>query len=387
MLASRNTYTWIQKYIFPGGLLPSVEAIIGVTERHTRLRTVDMIVPASALRRDAAAVARTLRRATRCGVGVGFRRCLPPHVGAVPGLLRGRVPVRLPRRLPVDVRPDGGDERCAMNCRFLVVSVASIGVLVVVHGITFADRPTASAGTTSSTSRGVSVSSASPPSPRCSAPATSSAGSCCWSWWRCGGCGWPGTWSASRRARAKTPGIDALLRGDFSAGTSCCARSSSSRPLRAGSSRCRCRCRRYWDRRRRCCCRFWLQAWRFGCVGVFFEAVGDHQLRRFKADPANKGVVMDRGLWAWTRHPNYFGDACCLVGAVVGLHRRAGFRWLTVLSPVLMTYFLVYATGARLTEKHMKDRPGFREYCSRTSFFIPTTAQIANIVTIIGGGG
>ena len=45
-------------------------------------------------------------------------------------------------------------------------------------------------------------------------------------------------------------------------------------------------------------------------VGVVFEAVGDHQLRRFKADPANKGVIMDRGLWAWTRHPNYFGDAC-----------------------------------------------------------------------------
>ena len=45
-------------------------------------------------------------------------------------------------------------------------------------------------------------------------------------------------------------------------------------------------------------------------VGVLFEAVGDHQLRRFKADPANKGVIMDRGLWAWTRHPNYFGDAC-----------------------------------------------------------------------------
>jgi steroid 5-alpha reductase family enzyme len=105
-------------------------------------------------------------------------------------------------------------------------------------------------------------------------------------------------------------------------------------------------------------------------IGVFFEAVGDLQLRRFKADPANKGAVMDRGLWAWTRHPNYFGDACVWWG--LWLASIAGWiSLLTVLSPVLMTYFLVYATGARLLERHMEDRPGFREYRSRTSFFIP----------------
>ena len=110
-------------------------------------------------------------------------------------------------------------------------------------------------------------------------------------------------------------------------------------------------------------------------VGVFFEAVGDHQLRRFKADPANKGVVMDRGLWAWTRHPNYFGDACVWWG--LWLASIAGWiSLLTVLSPVLMTYFLVYATGARLLEKHMMDRPGFREYRSRTSFFIPRPPRL-----------
>ena len=110
-------------------------------------------------------------------------------------------------------------------------------------------------------------------------------------------------------------------------------------------------------------------------VGVFFEAVGDHQLRSFKADPANKGTVMDRGLWAWTRHPNYFGDACVWWG--LWLASIAGLMSLvTVLSPVLMTYFLVYATGARLLEKHMMDRPGFREYCSRTSFFIPKPPRL-----------
>ncbi|MDT5251067.1 MAG: hypothetical protein QOJ28_3701, partial [Mycobacterium sp.] len=105
-------------------------------------------------------------------------------------------------------------------------------------------------------------------------------------------------------------------------------------------------------------------------VGVVFEAVGDRQLRAFKADPANKGVVMDRGLWAWTRHPNYFGDAAVWWGlwlvTITGLLSLS-----TVLSPVAMSYFLVYATGARLTERIMADRPGFREYCSRTSFFVP----------------
>jgi steroid 5-alpha reductase family enzyme len=105
-------------------------------------------------------------------------------------------------------------------------------------------------------------------------------------------------------------------------------------------------------------------------VGVAFEAVGDRQLRAFKADPGNKGVVMDRGLWAWTRHPNYFGDAAVWWGlwlvTITGLLSLS-----TVLSPVAMSYFLVYATGAQLTERIMADRPGFREYCSRTSFFVP----------------
>jgi steroid 5-alpha reductase family enzyme len=105
-------------------------------------------------------------------------------------------------------------------------------------------------------------------------------------------------------------------------------------------------------------------------LGVVFEALGDHQLRVFKADPANKGVIMDRGLWSWTRHPNYFGDACVWWGIwLVSLYGWPAVA--TVLSPALMTYFLVYATGARLTEKYMADRRGFREYCARTSFFVP----------------
>ncbi len=105
-------------------------------------------------------------------------------------------------------------------------------------------------------------------------------------------------------------------------------------------------------------------------VGVLFEALGDHQLHRFKADPANAGRIMDRGLWAWTRHPNYFGDAAVWWG--LWLITITGWPSLTtVLSPVAMTYFLVHVTGARLTERMMDDRPGFSEYRSRTSFFVP----------------
>lgn len=105
-------------------------------------------------------------------------------------------------------------------------------------------------------------------------------------------------------------------------------------------------------------------------VGLTFEAVGDRQMLRFTRDPANRGHIMDRGLWGWTRHPNYFGDACLWWGVwLISASVWPGV--LTVLSPILMTYFLVYATGARLLEKSMADRPGYREYQDRTAFFVP----------------
>ncbi len=105
-------------------------------------------------------------------------------------------------------------------------------------------------------------------------------------------------------------------------------------------------------------------------LGVTFESVGDAQLTAFKADPANRGTVMDRGLWAWTRHPNYFGDSAVWWGMFV----VAAGAWpgvLTVLSPVVMTYFLAFATGARLLESEMAKRPGYPEYQERTSMFFP----------------
>jgi steroid 5-alpha reductase family enzyme len=106
-------------------------------------------------------------------------------------------------------------------------------------------------------------------------------------------------------------------------------------------------------------------------VGLFFEAVGDAQLARFTADPANRGRVMDRGLWRYTRHPNYFGDACVWWG----LFLLSAWTWsglVFVLSPVLMTWTLAKGTGAPLTEERMKSsRQGFAEYVERTSGFIP----------------
>ncbi|QUR66203.1 DUF1295 domain-containing protein [Mycobacterium spongiae] len=111
-------------------------------------------------------------------------------------------------------------------------------------------------------------------------------------------------------------------------------------------------------------------------VGLTFEAVGDRQLRAFKSDQANRGKVMDRGLWAWTRHPNYFGDACVWWGLWL-ITVNGWLPLVTVASPMVMTYFLVNVSGARLTEKYMNGRPGFAEYQRRTAYFVPRPPQWA----------
>lgn len=106
-------------------------------------------------------------------------------------------------------------------------------------------------------------------------------------------------------------------------------------------------------------------------VGFAFEVIGDEQLRRFTADPANAGKVLDSGLWRYTRHPNYFGDACVWWG----LYLLACTSWLgaaTVLSPVVMTLLLARGTGKPLLEKGMRlTRPGYAYYVERTSGFFP----------------
>ncbi|MDL5156463.1 DUF1295 domain-containing protein [Actinomycetospora termitidis] len=105
-------------------------------------------------------------------------------------------------------------------------------------------------------------------------------------------------------------------------------------------------------------------------VGFFFESVGDAQLARFKADPRNKGKVLDSGLWRYTRHPNYFGDFCVWWGIfLVAVGHPAGL--ITIVGPALMSYLLIGVTGKELTEKSMSDRPGYAEYVERTSGFFP----------------
>ncbi|HEY5016473.1 MAG TPA: DUF1295 domain-containing protein [Streptosporangiaceae bacterium] len=105
--------------------------------------------------------------------------------------------------------------------------------------------------------------------------------------------------------------------------------------------------------------------------GFVFEVVGDWQLTRFRADPANKGRLMDRGLWRYTRHPNYFGDACMWWG-LFGLSYGSAVQLATLLSPLLMTFVLTRGTGQRMTDRRMAaSRPGFAAYAARTSGFIP----------------
>jgi len=106
-------------------------------------------------------------------------------------------------------------------------------------------------------------------------------------------------------------------------------------------------------------------------VGLAFESVGDLQLARFKAQPESAGRVMDRGLWRYTRHPNYFGDSVVWWGLwLVACGAPAGIY--TIASPALMTYLLLRVSGVALLERGLvKRKPGYADYIARTSAFLP----------------
>jgi steroid 5-alpha reductase family enzyme len=105
-------------------------------------------------------------------------------------------------------------------------------------------------------------------------------------------------------------------------------------------------------------------------IGFFFEAVGDWQLARFKADPGNKGKLLTSGVWRYTRHPNYFGDAAQWWGFF--LIAAAAGGWWTIFSPVIMTTLLLRVSGVALLEKSLATtKPGYQEYIETTSSFIP----------------
>lgn len=106
-------------------------------------------------------------------------------------------------------------------------------------------------------------------------------------------------------------------------------------------------------------------------VGFAFETIGDRQLRRFRADPANRGRVLDQGLWRYTRHPNYFGDAVQWWGVFLTCIARPRGAF-GLLGPLLMTFLLVRVSGVALLERSLQRRkPDYAAYVARTSAFVP----------------
>lgn len=106
-------------------------------------------------------------------------------------------------------------------------------------------------------------------------------------------------------------------------------------------------------------------------AGGVIEALADHQKDQYTARPKEQRPdVLDTGLWGWSRHPNYFGDSVFWDGSYLAAAASAPAGW-TFPAPVAMNYFLIYATGAKRTEKKMQDRPGYRDYQKRVAFFFP----------------
>ncbi len=105
-------------------------------------------------------------------------------------------------------------------------------------------------------------------------------------------------------------------------------------------------------------------------IGFYFEGVGDAQLARFKRDPENKGKLLTTGVWRYTRHPNYFGDAAQWWGFYLIALSNGG--WWTLFSPLMMTYLLRSVSGVTMLEKTLKDtKPGYAEYVRSTNAFFP----------------
>ncbi|MFZ6022433.1 MAG: DUF1295 domain-containing protein [Patescibacteria group bacterium] len=105
-------------------------------------------------------------------------------------------------------------------------------------------------------------------------------------------------------------------------------------------------------------------------VGYYFEVVGDAQLRHFISIPENKGKLMTQGLWRYTRHPNYFGEATMWWGIFISVAAVTG-NILLIVSPLLINWLLRYVSGVPMLEAKYKDREDFKAYAMRTSAFIP----------------
>ncbi len=112
--------------------------------------------------------------------------------------------------------------------------------------------------------------------------------------------------------------------------------------------------------------------WLLWLIGISFEAIGDYQLASFKSDPNNKGKVLDKGLWHYTRHPNYFGDFLVWWGYYVLVLSADPSAWWTIIGPALMTFCLLWFSGVAHLEKRIQTRrPEYADYIRRTSSFFP----------------
>jgi steroid 5-alpha reductase family enzyme len=106
------------------------------------------------------------------------------------------------------------------------------------------------------------------------------------------------------------------------------------------------------------------------CAGFFFESLGDWQLDRFLADPANRGTINDRGLWKYSRHPNYFGE-CTMWWGIFLIALQAPWGWVGALGPLAITGTILFVSGIPMTERMMVSIPGWEEYKRRTSPLVP----------------
>jgi steroid 5-alpha reductase family enzyme len=106
------------------------------------------------------------------------------------------------------------------------------------------------------------------------------------------------------------------------------------------------------------------------CIGFLFESVGDYQLDLFLKDPANRGIINDRGLWKYTRHPNYFGESTMWWGIFI-IALDAPWGWVGVIGPLVITSMILFVSGIPMTEKMMEKIPGWEEYKRKTSAFVP----------------
>lgn len=105
-------------------------------------------------------------------------------------------------------------------------------------------------------------------------------------------------------------------------------------------------------------------------TGFFFEAIGDAQMYAFKKNPANKGKIIRHGLWKYTRHPNYFGEAVMWWGIFL-IALPSGYWYFSVLSPVVITFLIIKVTGVELLEKKYESNPDYQDYIRTTSAFFP----------------